>query len=189
MLPALIYLNVSKLDPAVTRTAKMATQVERVIAISSHGNADPQAQLLLGNNHVAGTIVVMTTTVMEVLHHHGRLVAAAAAVATTTAATDKVVVMVVLLAVELLLGNDRTMLLHLLRQAISTVMVDTQEVMEVQVVDTADSLPWVLPLALVEALAVLVLHQVWVLYSRTMARMELQVALLHPLLPMISLLQ
>lgn len=154
----MMHPNVSKLDLAVTRTAVMATQVKKVIAISSHGNVDLQAQLLLGNN-VVEMIVVMTTIVMEVLHHHGRLVAVVVA-ATTTAVTDKVVVMVVLPAVELLLGNDRTMLLHLLHQAISTVMVDTQEAMEVQAVGTADGLPWVLLLVLEEAPAVLALHQV-----------------------------
>ena len=179
-------LNVSKLDLAVTRTAVMALQVEKVIAISSHGNVDLQVQLLLGNN-VAETIVVMTTIVMEVPHPHGRLVVAAAA--TTTAAMDKVVVMVVLPAVGLLLGNDRIMLLHLLPQAISMAMVDTQEAMEVQAADMADSLPWVLLLVLVEALAVLVPHQVWALYSRTMAQTEQQVVLLHHLLPMIFLPQ
>ena len=183
------HLSVSKLDLAVTRTAVMALQVEKVIAISSHGNVDLQVQLLLGNN-VAETIVVTTTIMMEVPHPHGRLVVAAAAAATTTAAMDKVVVvMVVLPAVELLLGNNRTMLLHLLPQAISMAMVDTQEAMEVQAAGMADSLPWALLLVLVEALAVLVPHQVWALYSRTMARTELQVVLLHHLLPMIFLPQ
>ena len=156
--------NVSKRGLVHTRTAETATQVEKVIVISNHGNVGLQAQLLLGNksnnSNMAETIVVMTAIVMEVAHHHGRLVAVAAAAATTTAATDKAVVMAVLPAVELLLGNDRITLLHLLHQAISMVMVDTQEAMELQAPDTADSLLWVLLPVLWEAPAVLVLHQV-----------------------------
>ena len=168
--------NVSKLDLVNTKTVEIATQVERVIVISSHGNVGLPARPLLGNNNVAETIVVMTTTVMEVPHHHGRLVAA---VATTIAVTDKVVVMVVLPAVELPPGNDRTMLLHLLPRAINMAMVDIQEAMEDQAVVMEVSRLWVLLLVLAAGLVVLVLHRVWALCFKTTARMELQVALLH----------
>ena len=178
-------LSVSKLDLVGTRTAETVTRAEKGIVILSHGNGGLPVRQLLGNN-VVETTVVMTTIVMEVPHHRGQLVAA---VVTITVAMDKVVVMGVLPAVELLRGNDRRTLLHLLPQAISMAMVDIQEAMVAQVAATVVSRPWVLRLVLVVGPVVLVLHQVWVLYSRIMARVELQVALHHHHLRMIFLHQ
>ena len=180
-----MHRNVSKLDLADTKTAETATQAEKEIATSNHGSVDLRVQLLLGSNKVAMT-AVMIIIVMGVPHRHGRLVAA---VATTTAATDKRAAMEVLLAVDLLLGNDRITLLHLLPQAISTAMVDIQEAMEAQAAVTVLNRLWELLLVLVAGPVVLVLHQVWVLFSRIMARMELQVALHLHLLRMIFLHQ
>ena len=176
-----MHLNASKLDLVDTRMAETVTQVEKVIVISSHGSVDLRVPLLLGNN-AAETTVVTIITAMEVQHHHGRPVVAEV---TTMAATDKAVVMGVLPAVELLLGNDKRMLLHLLPQAINMVMGDIQEVMEAQAAATVASRLWELLLVLVEGLVVLVLHQVWALCSRTTVRMEVQVALHHRHLRMI----
>ena len=174
-------LNASKLDLVDTRMAETATQVEKVIAILNRGSVDPRVPLLLGNNGVEMAIAT-SSTVMEVPHHHGRPVVAAAAAAITTAATDKAVVTEVLPAVERLLGNDRRMLLHLLPRAISMAMVATQEAMEALAAVTVVSRRWVLHPVLVAGLVVSGLHQVWALCSRTMAGMELQVALhLHHL--------
>ena len=179
-----MHRNVLKLDLADTKMAETATQVEKESATSNHGSVDLRVLLLLGSKAAATTAVTITIG-MGVPHHHGRLVAA---VATTTAATDKEVAMGVLLAVEMLLGNDRTTLLHL-PQAISMAMVDIQEAMQEEAAVTVLSRLWVLLLVLVAGQVVLVLHQVWVLYFRIMAPMELQVALHHHRLQMIFLHQ
>ena len=150
-----MHHNVSKLDQADTTTVEMATQVEKEIATSNHGSVDLLVPLLHGNN-AAEMTVVMTTTAMEVPHHHGRLVVVAAII---TAAMDRVEVIAVHLAVELLLGNDRTMLLRLLLQAISMAMVDIQEAMEAQTAVTVVSRRWVPLLVLVAGPVVLVLRQ------------------------------
>ena len=131
-------------------------------------------QLLLGSN-VAMTVVTTTTVMeaLEVLHHHGLLTEV-----TTTVATNQVVDTAGLPVVELLLGNDsKTMLPLPLPQVVSTATADTQEDTEMQVPAMVDSKAWALLLALVPALAVLVLHQAWVLYSRTTAPMGLRVVL------------
>ncbi len=149
--------NVSKLDLVDMTTAETASQVAKEIATSNHGSVDQRVPLLLGNSAVE-MIVVTNSTVMVVPHHHGPLVVVAATI--TAAATDKVVVIAVLLVVELLLGNDRTMLLRLLPLAISMAMVDIQVAMEAQTAPTVVSLLWVLLLVLGEGPEVLVLHQV-----------------------------
>ena len=150
-----MHHNVSKLDQADTTTVEMATQVEKEIATSNHGSVDLLVPLLHGNN-AAEMTVVMITTAMEVPHHHGRLVVVAA---TITAAMDRVEVIAVHLAVELLLGNDRTMLLRLLLQAINMAMVDIQEAMEAQTAVTVVSRRWVPLLVSVAGPVVLVLRQ------------------------------
>lgn len=154
--PAVMHHNVSKLDQADMTTAEMVMQEEKEIATSNHGSVDPQVLPLHGNN--AGEMTaVTTTTVTAAAHLHGQLVVVAA---TITAAMDKVEVIAVHLAVELLLGNDRTMLLHLLLQAISMAMVDIREAMEARMAVTVVSRRWALLLVLVAGPVVLVLHQV-----------------------------
>ena len=176
VLLAALLPSASKLDLADTKTAKeMVTG--KAIAISSHGNAVPLVQQLLGNS--MEMTVVRITIATEVLHPHGLL----AVVTITMVATGKVVDIVDLQAVEQLHGNNGTTTLpHPLRLVVNIAMVDTLAATEIRAVATAGNRLWVLLLVLVAALVVSVLHQVWVPCSRTTAQMDLRVALhLHHL--------
>jgi hypothetical protein len=132
------------------------------------------------------TTAVTTTTVMEALealHHHGLH-----AEVTTTVATNKVVDTEGLPVVELLLGNDsKTMLLLHLQLVVSTAMVAIQAATQIPAADMVGNRAWALLRVLVAALAVLVLHQAWVLYFKTTVRMGLRAVLHLRLLQMICL--